>query len=195
MIIATGLEQERIVKQLERLDVPVVVLFAGDIGTSPTNIEKMGTLVDEEDNAAELTDDIRRRLNDVRVAGETIREGDRVTLFLEVSNEPLMTVSDGSFVADMIAIAGADNAGAGLPRPYSRIDPESVIAANPDVIIVAHSEATSDTIKERPGWSGINAVKEGRIYDDVDEDLLFRAGPRFIDGLELIQNLCYGSAE
>ncbi len=195
LIIATGLEQERIVKQLERLNVPVVVFFAGDIATTLTNIEKIGILVGEKDNAVDLTDDIRRRLNDVRDAGETIPDGDRVTLFLEVSNEPLMTVSNGSFVADMIAIAGADNAGAGLPRPYSRIDPESVIAANPDVIIVAHSEATPDTIRNRPGWSGINAVKEGRIYDDVDEDLLFRAGPRFIEGLELIQNLCYGPAE
>jgi ABC-type Fe3+-hydroxamate transport system substrate-binding protein len=37
-------------------------------------------------------------------------------------------------------------------------------------------------------------VKNGRVYDDVDEDILFRAGPRFIEGIELIHNLCYEAA-
>lgn len=195
LIITTGLEQERIVKQLERLNVPVVVFFAGDVDDTLGNIERIGDLVGEKENATELTGDIRRKMDEVisNVAG--ISDDRRVSLFLEVSNEPLMTVSDGSFVADMIAIAGADNAGAGLPRPYSRIDPESVIAADPDVIIVAHSMARADTVKSRAGWSDMSAVKTCRVYDDIDEDILFRAGPRFIEGIELIHNLCYEATE
>ena len=102
-----------------------------------------------------------------------------------------MTVSDDSFIADMITLAGAENVGAGLPRPYSRINPESVIAADPDVVIIAHPAVTAETVEDRPGWSGISAVKDGRVYDGVDEDILFRAGPRFIEGIELIYSICY----
>ncbi|MCP4231390.1 MAG: cobalamin-binding protein, partial [bacterium] len=193
LIIATGLEQERIVKQLERLEVPVVVFFAGDIESALSSFERIGALVNEEENAAVLVTDLRDRLDEAKSKNGRIPDGERVSLFLEVSNEPLMTVSDGSFVDDMITIAGAENVGAGLPRPYSRIDPESVIAANPDVIIIAHSAATAETVENRPGWSEMSAVKNDRVYDGVDEDILFRAGPRFIEGIELVYSICYES--
>jgi ABC-type Fe3+-hydroxamate transport system substrate-binding protein len=81
-----------------------------------------------------------------------------------------------------------------LPRAYSRIDPEEVVRRNPDVIVLA-SGATPDDVAARVGWSSIAAVREGHVYAGFDEDLLFRAGPRAAEGVELLYEMFYGDYE
>ncbi len=62
-----------------------------------------------------------------------------------------------------------------------------MIAWNPDVILVAHAGAPGEAAKRlarQIGWSNIAAVRQRRIIDDIDPDLLFRPGPRLADGVE-----------
>lgn len=191
LVIATGHEQGRTVENLERLGFPVVVFLAPDVNGVRENIRAVGEITGREDGAAEVLADFDGRLAAVDAAVAEIPDGERVSVFIEISNEPLMTVSDGSFVADMIKRAGGVNIGEGLPRAYSRIDPEEVVRRNPDVIVLA-SGATPDDVSARVGWSSIMAVREGRVYAGFDEDLLFRAGPRAAEGVELLYEMFYG---
>jgi iron complex transport system substrate-binding protein len=46
-------------------------------------------------------------------------------------------------------------------------------------------------VATRVGWGGISAVKHGRIYDRLDDDLLFRPGPRIVDGVVLLAKLLH----
>ncbi|MDD4363860.1 MAG: ABC transporter substrate-binding protein, partial [Atribacterota bacterium] len=75
---------------------------------------------------------------------------------------------------------------------WTKISPELVAEKQPDIIIVPTGIMNPEEISKleqdiinHPGWSNIPAIKNKQIYT-VDEDLFYRAGPRLIDGLELL---------
>ena len=87
----------------------------------------------------------------------------------------------------MITLAGGINIAYDTQRPFSQFSPELVIERNPDVIILGYMNigtSAREAISKRLGWQNIKAVKDGRVYDDIDSDLLFRPGPRLTLGLE-----------
>jgi ABC-type Fe3+-hydroxamate transport system substrate-binding protein len=43
-----------------------------------------------------------------------------------------------------------------------------------------------EEVKNRIGWRNIDAVKNNRIYDDVNPDLIFRPGPRIVHGIKAL---------
>jgi len=49
---------------------------------------------------------------------------------------------------------------------------------------------TPESVRERPGWEVITAVKEGAIFD-IDDDLISRPGPRIVDGLEAVARIIH----
>jgi ABC-type Fe3+-hydroxamate transport system substrate-binding protein len=49
-----------------------------------------------------------------------------------------------------------------------------------------HPQTTRKDFLKRLGWQGMAASRSGRIYDDVNPDILFRPGPRIVDGIEAI---------
>jgi iron complex transport system substrate-binding protein len=74
-----------------------------------------------------------------------------------------------------------------IQSAYPRIDPEQVIAWDPQVILVAHADAPGEAAKRlagQIGWSNVSAVRQRRIIDDIDPDLLFRPGPRLVEGVK-----------
>jgi iron complex transport system substrate-binding protein len=190
LIITTGHEQERMLAQLERLDVPIVAFLAKDIASVRRNVVAVASLVGEEENGAALVAELDRELAAVEKAVSAIPREKRPRVFLEISPEPLMTVAEGSFVDEAIVFAGGVNVGADLPRPYSRVDPEAVIAADPQVIVLCHGSATLTAVGARTGWSRISAVRAGRVYD-VNPDIVLRAGPRLGEGVAALHALFY----
>lgn len=190
LVFATGHEQERAVKQIERLGVPVVALMASDLAGVRRNILTVGELVGEEENARRVVKDFDERLKGINDRVAAIPAEKRRKVYLEISPEPLMTVARGSFVDEAIAFAGGVNVAAALPRPYCRIDAEEIIKANPDVIILCHSSTRPAEVAARPGWDVVEAVRHGRIYV-ADANLVVRAGPRLAEGIHLLHELIY----
>lgn len=190
LIITTGHEQKRIIAQLEGLGVPTVAFLASDIASVRRNVEAVGVMVGEEERAKALLAEFDAELSAVESKAGEVPAAARPRVYLEISPEPLMTVAEGSFVHEAISLAGGVNVGAGLPRPYSRIDPETVIARDPEVIVLCHDAATPASVAARTGWSRIAAVEEGRIYE-ANPDLVLRAGPRLGEGVALLHELFY----
>jgi iron complex transport system substrate-binding protein len=190
LIITTGHEQKRVVDQLERLGVPTLAFLAPDIPSVRRNVTAVGTVVGEDEKAAELVAAFDAKMNAVAAEVEKVPVGDRPRVYLEICPEPLMTVSEGSFVHDAIGLAGGVNVGGGLPRPYSRIEAEAVIARDPQVIILCHGGATAADVRVRTGWRDISAVRDNRIYE-INPDLILRAGPRLADGVAELHTIIY----
>jgi hypothetical protein len=46
-------------------------------------------------------------------------------------------------------------------------------------------------VSQRVGWGRVAAIRTGRVYDGIDEDLLFRPGPRVVDGIVLLSRLLH----
>jgi iron complex transport system substrate-binding protein len=91
----------------------------------------------------------------------------------------LYTVGPGSFLNDLITLAGGTNIAAGAKSAYPTISTEEVVRADPDVIVLddAAFGTTVDAVAKRPGWAAIKAVKDQRVYP-LDPNLMSRPGPR-----------------
>jgi len=72
----------------------------------------------------------------------------------------------------------ADGTGSGFPK----LSAEYVLSANPSVIVLADTRCcgqSAATVKARPGWSTISAVRTGSIAS-VDDSIASRWGPRIV---------------
>ncbi|ADU51415.1 periplasmic binding protein [Thermaerobacter marianensis DSM 12885] len=181
------------VKKLEELGIPVAVIQPKTVDEVLDRIQRIGELVDAQDGAARVVEDMRARIDAVRQRVAGIPAEQRVRVFYEVWNDPLMTVGPGGFIHDVIVTAGGINVAEGTGQAWPQISLEEVVRQDPQVIVVPASLETSyKELKEkrRQGWEGITAVKEGRIYV-IDDNLISRPGPRLVEGLEQLARWFY----
>ncbi|QIA27217.1 cobalamin-binding protein [Thermaerobacter sp. PB12/4term] len=186
-----GTEEQ--VKKLEELGIPVAVIQPATLDDVLDRIQRIGELVDAQAGARQVVADMKARIDAVRQEVAAIPQAERVRVFYEVWNDPLMTVGPGGFIHDVIVAAGGVNVAEGTSQPWPQISLEEVVRQDPQVIVVPDSLKSSyDQLKEgsRPGWEGITAVKEGRIYL-IDDNLISRPGPRLVEGLEQLARWFY----
>lgn len=173
---------------LEDLGIPVLFL------PSPQSVEGvldqillLGRVTGHSDDAEQLVAAMRESIDAVTEKLVDVQEGPRV--FHEVGPE-LFTASDEDFVGDLYTILKAQNIAAGA-GPFPQLTEEAVIAADPEVIILADEPAvTPEEVEARPGWESVSAVQSDRVFA-VDPDLVSRNGPRLVDGLEELARLLY----
>lgn len=107
------------------------------------------------------------------------------TVFVEVGSTPeIYTTGSGTFMDEMLDIINAENIAA-EQEGWVSMDPEAIVAANPDVIITtegAYVPDAAEKIKARSGFAEVTAVKEDQVYS-VDSDQVTRSGPRLTAGL------------
>ena len=112
----------------------------------------------------------------------TVR-GTRV--YYEASRGPYGAGSS-SFIGETLTRLGVQNILPPELGPFPKLNPEYVVRANPDLIMVGARSAAGLT--ERPGWAGIRAVRERRVceFGVEDTDVLIRPGPRMAEAARLM---------
>lgn len=111
-------------------------------------------------------------------AARSLKPGARAArVYVEVGSGPF-AASESSFIGETLARLGVRNTVPARLGSFPLLNPEYVVQANPDVILVAQSDAPG--LASRPGWSRIRAVREARVcaLDRAESDLLMRPGPR-----------------
>jgi len=119
-----------------------------------------------------------------RVVDAAAKLSRKPSIYVEIWNSPLMSAGKGTFVSDLVAVAGGTNIGDETNNPWPTLSEEFVIGHNPDIIIVASGMGAGD-VSGRSAFSTVKAVKLGQVYDVVG-DYIFRPSPRIIQGLDLI---------
>jgi iron complex transport system substrate-binding protein len=110
--------------------------------------------------------------------------------------DPLISSGKGTFVDDLIRIAGGANIAESARGKHPRYSMEEVIAQDPQVIILSSMNSKDPLTDQRQWWDQwkeISAVRSGRIYV-VDADLILRPSPRIVDGLEAIARAIHPEA-
>lgn len=188
IIFATGLEQASTVDQLRRLGMRVFVSDPESFKELFNSIREIAKLVSKGVEASRLISQMEERIKRIKDKVKLIPYQERLSVFIEIGTDPLMTAGSGSFVDELISLAGGINIAADLPRSYSYFSSEQVIKRNPDCIILGYMDMKQDTseVKNRLGWENIAAVRNNHIYRDIDPNLFFRPGPRLVEGLEAI---------
>jgi len=99
------------------------------------------------------------------------------TVYYEVDAAPF-AAGESSFIGATLKSFGLINVVPAPMGPFPKLNPEYVVRANPALIMVASRSAAG--LPQRPGWSGIAAVKQQRVcaFAPDETDVLSRPGPR-----------------
>jgi iron complex transport system substrate-binding protein len=102
-------------------------------------------------------------------------------VYFEVSRSP-HAAGESSFIGETLARLGARNIVPASLGPFPKLNPEFIVRANPDVIMV--SDRNYAGMEGRPGWAGMQAIKNKRIcvFTAEQSDNLVRPGPRMAEG-------------
>jgi iron complex transport system substrate-binding protein len=108
-----------------------------------------------------------------------------LTYYVELADDGRSATS-GTFLGNVLSRAGLRNiadAAGDAAGGYPQLSAEAVLAADPDVVFLAHSNGQNPSVADvaaRPGWSGLKAVRNGHVVA-LDPDIASRWGPRLVD--------------
>jgi iron complex transport system substrate-binding protein len=157
-----------------------LVLPASSIDDIVNNVRLLGTLTGKTAQAGEVADGIERIVTEARARSKDIDPAKRPRVFLEVDGpDPYYTAGAGSFISEMVYLAGGINVFADHRESYFIVAPEAIIKADPEYIFVGGFKKSADEVLKRPGWEQMRAVKSGKVRAGVWDLwlLLWRPGP------------------
>lgn len=162
----------------------VYVPTAASIQGIKDNITAIANEVGASDKAAELNSSIDEAIENAKKRAEG---KEPVSVYFEIGAAPwLYTFGSGTFLDEIITVCGGKNIYSAEQGWISNTE-ETVIAANPDVIItnVMYDGYDYNEILSRPGWDVISAVKNSKVYS-VDANATSRGSQNIVKGIEEI---------
>lgn len=193
-VFCTGLEQAPVIAELRRRNLKVYVADPENIRQLLGSIKEIGRITGRQKEAENLVKNMEQDIKEITLKVNAIPHDKRPKVFIEIWHDPLTTAGKGSFVDELLTLAGGINIAYDAKRAYTIFSPEAVINRNPDCIILTYMAAQKETLKSvtgRFGWKDITAVKNKRIYNDINPDILLRPGPRVTLGLKEIYKRLY----
>jgi ABC-type Fe3+-hydroxamate transport system substrate-binding protein len=100
-------------------------------------------------------------------------------------DQPLVVLGAGSFVSELVELAGARNAYRDLPLSSVPMSLESLVFRDPNVIITVGRMTTG--FAARPEWQTVRAVRERRIIS-ITSSALTRPSPRSLAAIPLLRH-------
>lgn len=184
LVLATSIHAAEIAPALQDRGIVVFVADPQTVSGVMETILIIGQITGQEETADLLVTQMQKRIDAVQ---ESIEDAPRPKVFWELGPE-LFTAGPGSFINDLIVLAGGENVAGDADTQWPQLSVEAIILKDPDVIILADHNygQTVEMVKERPGWEEINAVSENRIIELTDDDITSRPGPRVVEGLEFV---------
>lgn len=182
-----------ILGKFEQLQIPTYIVDAQTLDSILARIQTLGRMLGASPAADELTDRMRRRIADIKARTTAFP---RPRILYALNSDPLITVGPGSFIHQMIELAGGANIAARASVPYPRLSMEVVIKEDPELILFPAGRVEGITGGEERRWhrwSTLSAVKHNRLHL-VANDLLNRPGPRIVDGLEALARIFHPEA-
>jgi iron complex transport system substrate-binding protein len=181
----------KIVDQLTKLKIPVLLASAAKtLDDSYAQLTDLGKLTGHPDEAADV---VQRMKDDIdKLVKDLPQRSAKLTYFHELGPE-LYTATSKTFIGSIYSLAGLENVADpadanGAAGGYPQMSQEAIVKANPDFVFLSDTKCckqTPETVKARPGWSAITAVRTGQIVP-LDDDIASRWGPRVVDLLREI---------
>ena len=122
----------------------------------------------------------------VQAAAQSVPPTVRGTrVYFEVNSGPY-AAGPSSFIGETLARLGARNIIPAALGPFPKLNPEFVVRADPDLIMVGARSA--EGLAARPGWGQMRALRDGRLcrFDAAQSDVLIRPGPRMAEAARLM---------
>ncbi|AYQ30623.1 ABC transporter substrate-binding protein [Polaromonas sp. SP1] len=187
VLLATS---SRAADRLQALGIKVVALEPRSHADVQRVMLKLGQLLEVRDAAR-----IWRSIDaGVSAAAQSLPPGVRGTrVYFEVNQGPY-AASEASFIGETLTRLGVKNIVPARLGPFPKLNPEFIVRANPDLIMIGQRSA--DGLQARPGWQSIRALREQRvcIFPTEEANVLVRPGPRMAEAARLMATCIAGKA-
>lgn len=108
-----------------------------------------------------------------------------VRVYFEVNPGPY-AAGEGSFIGETLTRLGAKNIVPVTLGPFPKLNPEYIVRADPDLIMVG--QRSVDGMLQRPGWHSLRAMRGQHlcVFPAAESDTLVRPGPRMAEGARIM---------
>jgi iron complex transport system substrate-binding protein len=187
-LVVIAEDSNGIAQALGKLSIPVI-LDAPAVGLAGAyaQITGLGKATGHAAGAAALVARMKRQIAQ-QVA--SIPKGRSLSFYEELSPDYYSATSTtfGGQILKLLGLHDIADAAKGSGSGYPKLSAEYIVAANPDLIVLADTKCcaqTAATVKARAGWGTIAAVRSGAIVP-VSDDVASRWGPRIVDFMKAV---------
>ena len=179
-----------IIDGLEALNLNYVLLPpARNFDEVYTQIMEIGNLINKSEESIDLVSEME---NDVAEIIENF-SAQNVKVFHEIGyTYGIYTVNENSFIGEIYNLLGVDNIANFKEDPfgsgYPEFSEEEILMANPNLIIVGHSDYLNKDLSTRVGWEEITAIQSGNLFF-LDENLANNWGTNTVDLLNTLSEV------
>ena len=188
VIAGADVDSPTLVERLSALHIPVYVVYPQTLDDTIAMLAQLGKVTGAPAAGARLSASLRRTVDRAKaaVAG---RPPERVLLCEML--RPLVVAGPRTLADDLLQVAGGQNVVTAGPLRYPTWGPEGVLAADPQVIIVAPHPGGPDPIGYFRRWPELTAVRTDHVVT-IDADWLQFPGPRLACGLAALVKALHG---
>lgn len=176
-------ELKRLVDKLTELGIPVYISNPRNVAEIIASIRQIGEITGAVKMARVITTLMEERVLRVQ---KKVKGLPRLRVLHILNFDPLLSAGKGTFIHDLIQLAGGQNVAEKAPGKYPRFSLEEVLVMDPEVILLASMKSADPLSNQRQWWGrwkSISAVRHGRLYV-LNSDLIHRPSPRIVEGLE-----------
>ncbi|GAB3766869.1 cobalamin-binding protein [Ramlibacter monticola] len=184
--------QADIAAELVRKGVQVTIFNQRSVEEIFAMLYQVAAMVGRADDGLRLLEGMRARLLEIEAAGRALPRRPRV--FFEEWDEP--HISAIRWVSELTAIAGGDDvfpelARAPLGRDRIVADGAEIVRRNPDIVVGSWcgKKFRPEKVAARPGWEGVNAVRDGQLFEIKSADILQPGPAALTDGVEQLHRI------
>ena len=193
LILDVALGDETVGQKIASLGLRRERVRCASLDDIPEAMITVGRLVRREADALRAADRMRAEIRALRAQAAAVTR--RPKVLVEIWCDPITTVGRRSFLSELISLAGGTNAGDEVDKDYFQVSSEWVVSKVPDVILclyMSREGSARKTVRSRDGWQVVPAVRNDRIYDDFDNNMILRPGPRILDSLAALRRCIAG---
>ncbi|MEP7066336.1 MAG: helical backbone metal receptor [Gemmatimonadota bacterium] len=172
VVLYASAENRVAAQQLRAAGIAVLALRTDKLADFARASRELGRAVGESAGAALVVDTMQRTLARVRAATVNL---EHPTVFWHVWDSPIYTIGAGSFLDELLTVAGGKNIYGDRTEPSPQVSLEDIVARDPRIILAG--VAGKSTMTTSPLWRGVRAVREGRVFV-VDTNLVGRPSVR-----------------
>jgi iron complex transport system substrate-binding protein len=187
-LVVTSSSANGILPALEKLEIPVLLEPAArSLGDAYVQIRQLGFATGRDRVARRV---IRRMKTGIATAVRAVPKARALSVYHELSPD-YYSATSSTFIGRVYALFGLRNIADEADRAgteYPQLSGEYVLAADPDLIVLADTKCcgqSAATVRARPGWSSLSAVRTGRVLP-VSDDVASRWGPRIVEFAQLV---------
>lgn len=182
------------ITKLRHLGFNVLVIQSESLQNTIQSIKLISLACGVPEKGTQMISDMQKRIEWVKNKVDKIPTDQRPKVFVGSNFDTIYSPGKGTLFDELITSAGGKNIVGHLKR-WVKINPELVVQSEPDIILIPSGIMNPEEISKikkdiinHPGWSRVPAIINHQIYT-VNEDIFYRAGPRLVDGLELLYEI------